>query len=242
MSGAKRSAAPKSAASKRSAARPAAKRRALWWCLGAGAGIVLLVLAVLALCFSPLRSLPLAPLTERHYILIGRISNQLTREVLRRNPRAAAVLRLSVADVNALLEFTRHTAYAAGAQNVPPPESFELGYRPDGTFTFVMPAPAAPRWCFGGMLYLSGRFHFEKQERRLIVDVPELRFGRADLPVPGGGTYLNDSVAEAVRQALPPEFDTAIKTVYPERDGTLVVVYRPRELQMILPLMLRYLR
>ncbi len=223
----------------RRAGDAAAKRRRIWWWgIGIAAALVVLALTVLALCFSSLRSLPLSPLTERHYLLIGRLSNQLTREVLRRHPRAEATLRLSVDEVNTLLEFARHTAYAAGT-DVPPPESFVIAYRPDGAFTFTVPVDAAPNWCFGGMLYLSGRFHFEKQDEKLIVDVPELRFGRAELPVPGGGAYLREASADAVRESLPPEFAAAVKSLYSERDGTLVIVYRPREMQNLLPLLFK---
>lgn len=230
--------AKRSASSCRSAgkAAPTAPHRRAWrWGIGIAAGIAVLTVAALVLCFSSLRSLPLSPLNDRHYLLIGRISNQLSREVLRRNPRAEATLRLSVDEVNALLEFARHTAYAAGG-DVPPPESFVIGYRSDGAFTFTVPVKTAPRWCFGGMFYLSGRFHFEKQDDKLCVDVPELRFGRADLPVPGGGAYLS---ADTVKEALPPEFDAAVKALYPERDGTLVIVYRPREMQCLLPFLLK---
>ena len=240
MPGAKRSASSRSAGkapSRKSGGAPAKRRRALWWGIGIAGGLAVIVLTALALCFSSLRALPLAPLTDRHYLLIGRISNQLTREVLRRRPRAEATLRLSVDEVNTLLEFARHTAYAAGG-DVPPPESFVIGYRPDGAFTFTAPVKAAPKWCFGGMIYLSGNFHFEKQDEKLIVDVPELRFGRADMPVPGGGAYLRDTSVDAIKAALPPEFDAAVKALYPERDGTLVIVYRPREMRGMLPLLL----
>ncbi len=230
---------PSNSAAKK--AIPAKKtHRAWWWCLGIVAALVVLAVALLALCFSPLRSLPLAPLTDRHYLLISRITNQLSREVMRRTPRAEAELRLSVDDVNTFLEFARHTAYAGGA-DVPPPESFMLGYRPDGAFTFVVPAQAAPRWCFGGNVYLSGRLHLEKQDDQLFVDVPELRFGRADMPVPGGGTHLREAGVEAVKKALSREFNDAVKSFYAERDGSIVIVYRPRRMRHLLPRLLKAL-
>ena len=207
------------------------KRRMPKWCV-----VVLAVLAVLAalavllaaLTFSSHRKLPLPKLEPRHYLLVGRITNKLTREVTRRKVRAEARLRLTPDEVNTLLEFARSSA-AFGGPDVPPPESFDIRYLPEGAFTFVAPVEAAPRWCFGGQIYLSGRFHLEKQDDKIIVDIPELRFGRAGIKVPGGGTYFD--AAEAVKNALPPEFDAAVKDLYPERDGTLVIVYRPKELR-----------
>ena len=221
----------KGAARKSSGKKTETKRRIPKWCVVVLAALaVLSSLAVLiaALTFSSHRKLPLPELEGRHHLLIGRIIGKLRREVTRRKVRAEAQLRFTPGEVNLLLEFARHNA-GNGGPDVPPPESFDIRYQPDGAFAFVAPVEAAPRWCFGGQIYLSGRFHFEKQDGEIIVDIPELRFGRADMKVPGGGTWFDATAA--VKQALPPEFDAAVKSIYTERDGTLVIVYRPKELR-----------
>lgn len=229
--------AAKGAASRKGSGKAPGKRRIPKWCvvtLAVLAALAVLAVMLAALTFSSHRTLPVPKLENRHYLLIGRLTGQLTRELKRRKIRAEAQLRLTPDEVNTLLEFARSSANFGGS-DVPPPESFDIRYRPDGAFTFVAPVEAAPRWCFGGQIYLSGRFHFEKQEEKIIVDIPELRFGRADMKVPGGGTYFD--AATAVKKALPPEFDAAVKDLYPERDGTLVIVYRPKELRgTLLPL------
>ena len=84
---------------------------------------------------------------------------------------------------------------------------------------------------FGGKLYLSGVLYFEKQNEKIIADLPELRFGRADLPLPGGAQIFGASWRERLTEALPDEFKASVKELYPERDGTLVLVYSPRELR-----------
>lgn len=228
------------AARKDSGKKTGAKRRIPKWCvvvLAALAVLAALVVILAALTFSSHRKLPLPKLESRHHLLIGRVVGQLRREMTRRKVRAEAQLRFSPGEVNTLLEFARSTA-GNGGPDVPPPESFDIRYLPDGAFAFVAPVEAAPRWCFGGQIYMSGRFHFEKQDDKIIVDIPELRFGRVDMKVPGGGTWFD--AADAVKQALPPEFDAAVKSLYTERDGTLVIVYRPKELrgtllQLLLP-------
>jgi hypothetical protein len=212
------------------------KRRLPKWCvvvLAVLAGLAVLAVILTALTFSSHRALPLTKLEDRHYLLVGRITGQLTREASRRQPRAEAQLRLTPDEVNTLLEFVRNSAKFGGS-DVPPPESFDLRYQPDGTFVFVAPVDAAPRWCFGGKIYLNGKVNFEMQDEQVIVDIPELRFGRVGMKVPGGNTYFSSASTEAVRNAMSPEFKAAVKSFYTERDGTLVIVYRPKELRGLL--------
>ena len=143
-------------------------------------------------------------------------------------------VRLAVDEVNALLEFARNLAKLYRCRNLPPPESFDMVYRKDGSFRFVAPVEAAPAWLFGGKIYAEGVFFLEKQDDKLIFDLPELRLGRVGASLPGAGLAAKNSASEALERALPPEFKAVFKEIYPERDGTLVVVYRPKALLPLL--------
>ncbi len=214
---------------------PAPRPRWFKVCCWLGGGlIVLLILAlILALMtFSPYRKLGIPEPEDRHYQALGRLSAQ----AFRRNPPAEATLRLSVDEVNALLEFARNAAKYDRSGNLPPPESYDLVYRKDGSFSFVAPIDAAPEWLFGGKIYAEGVFFLEKQADKLIFDLPELRLGRVGASLPGTGMAAKNAASEALEQAMTPEFKAAVKDFYPELEngGALVVVYRPKALLPLL--------
>ena len=206
------------------------------WLCGAAVVLLILLLALALMIFSPYRRLGVPELESRHYMALSRLSTHASRHLLRRNPPAEVQLRLSADEVNALLEFARNAVKFDRNRNLPPPESFDIVYRKDGSFRFVAPIDAAPGWLFGGKIYAEGVFYLEKQEDKLILDIPELRLGRIGASFPGAGMAAKDAAAEALEQAMTPEFKAAIKEFYPEpkRDGSLVVVYRPKALLPLL--------
>ena len=137
----------KSSAAKGSPAVPRPRWLKVCGWLG-GVAIILLILAlILALMtFSPYRKLGIPELEERHFQVLNRLSAHASSHLFRRNPPAEATLRLSVDEVNALLEFARNAAKFEKGGDIPPPESFDIVYRKDGSFRFVAPVDAAPEW------------------------------------------------------------------------------------------------
>ena len=206
------------------------------WLGGAAVAVSILALILALMTFSPYRKLGIPELEDRHFQVINRLSAHASRHLFRRDSPAEVTLRLSADEVNALLEFARNAAKFDKERNLPPPESFDLVYRKDGSFRFVAPIDAAPEWFFGGKIYAEGVFFLEKQEDKLIFDLPELRLGRVGASLPGAGVAAKSAGTEALEQAMTPEFKAAVKDFYPEpeRGGTLVVVYRPKALLPLL--------
>ena len=227
------------AAKKKSSAKPKgnggksslkASLRRRWpiWCAAACAVAALLTLFVAWLTFSPYRDYSAPQLGEPHFLLLRRIATELRRN----RTRKEAEIRLSPEETGLMLDIVRHASqFVKGKNQLPPPENFILQYRNDGGVRFAIPAEAAGSWCLGGKIYVSGVLYFEKRGDEVIVEMPKLRFGRADLPIPGGLDTWRPSWKDEVKDSLPPEFMTAVKSIYAERDGTVVLVYHPQELR-----------
>ena len=237
---------PKSPATKSAKGKIPAAPRPRWlkvcmWCGGAALVLLILFLALALMVFSPYRKFGIPELEDRHYQVLNRLSAHASRNLFRRDPPVEVTLKLSVDEVNALLEFSRSAARFDRKRNMPPPESFDIVYRKDGSFRFAAPVDAAPEWFFGGKIYAEGVFYLEKLPDKLIFDLPELRLGRVGASFPGSGMAAKKIGAEALERAMTPEFKAAVKEFYPdpERGGALVVVYRPRAL---LPLLMRAAR
>ena len=241
-----RSAKPKSPAAKSARGKTPAAPRPRWlkvcmWCGGAALVLLILFLALALMVFSPYRRFGIPELEDRHYQVLNRLSAHASRHLFRRDPPAEVKLRLSVDEVNALLEFARNAARFHRDRNMPPPESFDIVYREGGSFRFAAPIDAAPKWLFGGKIYAEGVFYLEKLPDKLIFDLPELRLGRVGASFPGSGMAAKKIGAEALERAMTPEFKAAVKEFYPDpkRGGSLVLVYRPRAL---LPLLMNAAR
>lgn len=207
---------------------PASPRcKALVWCAAVLGALALLLLLLAWLTFSSYRDLSAPQLGEPHYLLLRRLATTM------RNNRKLkeATIRLSPQEVNQLFDIVRHASQFVPDRQAPPPKSFMLRYRDDGGVFVSAPAPVAGAWCFGGKIYVSGLLYFEKQDDEVIADVPKLRFGRADLPVPGGLNTVYPAWKTQLKEALPEEFMTAVRSLHTERDGTVVLVYRPQEIR-----------
>ena len=211
--------------------------RTVLWCAAVLLTLFLLFLAGSLLIFSPYRALGAPRLGDRHYQTLNRVTSRTASQTFSRRPPEEARLRLSPDEVNDLLDLARGSS--GFSPDMPPPWSFSAAYRPDGSFSFTVPIDAAPAWFFGGKIYADGSFRLEKQGEKLMLELPELRIGRAGLSIPGGSLLAGNTGEAALKKAIPPEFDAAIKDFYSERDGTLVVVYRPA---MLLPLLLKITR
>ena len=222
---------------KKSAAAPRPRwLKVCCWLGGIAVGLLVVALILALMTFSPYRKLEVPELEDRHFQVLNRLSAHASRHLFRRDPPAEATLRLSVDEVNALLEFARNAARFNGGDDFPPPESFDLVYRKDGSFRFVAPIDAAPAWLFGGKIYAEGAFYLEKQGDKLILDIPELRLGRVGASFSGAGMAAKSAASDALEQAMTPEFKAAVKEFYPDpkRGGSLVLVYRPRALLPLL--------
>ena len=202
-------------------------RLALIWCGSILGALLLLVLIGLWLTFSGYRSYSAPRLDDRHYQLLRRLASDLRNN--RTKPEAS--LSFKPAEVQYLLDIVRHLSQLApDRQQVPPAESFMLEYEGRGV-NFAVPLPVTGSWCFGGKIYVSGFFWMEKHGNDLLAEVPKLRFGRFDLPFPVGIDRLVPGWRKRLKKELSREFMTSIRSLSAERDGTLVLVYRPQELR-----------
>ena len=223
----KKPAKPKKSGGKNSGGASPKRKWAIWGAAVAAA-LLLLTLTAALLVFSPYRDYSAPQLGEPHYLLLRRIATDLRKN----RTRDEAEIRLSPDETGLLLDIVRHASqFARGTAPVPPPENFMLGYGKDGGVRFAVPFDAAGSWCFGGKIYVSGAFFFEKKENEVVPEMPELRFGRVGIPVPGGLDTLRPSWKDELREKLPPEFMTSVRDIHAERDGTVVLIYRPRELR-----------
>ena len=190
----------KSSAAKSAPAMPTPRWLKVCCWLGGAAVIMLILALILALMtFSPYRKLGIPELEDRHFQVLNRLSAHASNRLFRRDPPAEATLRLSADEVNALLEFARNAAKFDKGRDLPPPESFDLVYRKDGSFRFVAPIDAAPAWIFGGKIYAEGVFFLEKQGDKLIFDLPELRLGRIGASFSGAGMAAKTAAREQQR-------------------------------------------
>ncbi len=192
-------------------------------------GALLLLTAIGAFAtFSGYRDYPEPKIGHPHYLFLRDLASQL-----RNNRREdEATIRLSPEEVRLMLELIRHSSQFVGdRRNVPPPGNFMLGYDKDGGVDFAVPVRAAGSWCFGGRIYLSGKLFLEKKDGGIVADLPKFRFGRFDLPVPGGADTVAPDWRERMKNALPEELMEAIKSIHSERDGTVVIIYIPNELR-----------
>ena len=206
------------------------KKVILWSAILGGVLAVVALLTLLGawLTFSPCRDYSAPELDEPHFLLLRRIATDLRKN---RNLNEAE-LRLSPDEVDMLLDIVRHSSqFVKGKKPLPPPKSLMFRYRKNGSFFFSAPIPVAEEWCFGGNIYVSGELLFVKNGDEVVSDMTDLRFGRVDLPVPGGLDTVRPSWKQDVKKSLPPEFMNSVRSINAERDGTLVVVYRPRELR-----------
>ncbi len=202
-------------------------RKVLIWSAAILGALALSALLLAWLTFSSYRDLSAPQLGEPHYLLLRRLAT-----MMRSNRKLKeATLRLSPQEVDQLFDIVRHASQFVPERQMPPPRSFMLRYRDDGGVFVSAPAPVAGEWCFGGKVYVSGLLYFEKQEDEVIVDMPRLSFGRADVPIPGGLDTVYPSWKKELKEALPAEFMTAVKSLHSERDGSVVLVYRPQELR-----------
>ena len=213
-------------APKTAARRPKSiARMALTWSLIVFAALLLLSILFVWMTFSPLRKYPEPKIGKEHNLLLRRLATEM-----RINRKLdEATLRFSPKEVQLLLDLIRHTSqFVKSKKKLPAPENFMLTYRDDGSVHFAVPVNAMDDWCFGGRIYLSGELFFEKHGDKIELDLPRLRFGRFDIPVPGGIDLYVPSWRNRVKRSLSKEFMTAVKDIYPERDGTVVIVYRPQ--------------
>ena len=203
-----------------------ARHKFLIWS-GVILGVLLAAILLVAwLTFSPYRDFSAPHLGEPHHLLLRRLASEL------RNNRQLkeAEIRLSPQEANLLLDIIRHGTQFVGNKKVPPPRNFMLRYHDDGGLSFAVPAPVAPEWCFGGKIYISGLLYLEKQDKEINAEVPELRFGRVDIPIPGGLDTVYPSWRQRMERKLPVEFMTSVRYIRAKRDGTIVFVYCPKEL------------
>ena len=203
------------------------RRKLLIWCCAIFGALLAAALFVAWLTFSSYRDFSAPVIGEQHRLLLRRLATEM------RNNRELkeAEIRLSPQEANLLLDIIRHLSQFVPDPKVPPPKNFMIRYCDDGSVFFSAPVAVAGKWCFGGKIYVSGALYFEKQNSNIVAEMPELRFGRVDMPIPGGLDTIYPSWRRRLISSLPMEFMIPIKCLCSKRDGTLVLVYSPQELR-----------
>jgi hypothetical protein len=215
------------------------RRKVLIWCAAVLGALFLLLLLVAWLIFSGYRQYPAPKLGEKHYLLLRRIATDLRVN----RDREEASLRFTAVEMALLLDIIRHSSqFVPHREMVPQPENFMLEYKADGGLRAVAPIPVAGKWCFGGNIYVSGVLYLEKFENKVDAEVEDLRFGRFDMRLPVSVDTLVPGWRERLSAELSQDHMRAIKGIRAERDGTLVLTYRPQELRKPLKRQLTRLR
>ena len=216
----------------RSGAEGPRRRSSIWRRILKGCGILVGVLLLLGLigvflAFSGYRDYSAPRLDDRHYQLLRRFASELRNN---RRKREATIV-FSPEEAQYFLDVVRHMSQLVpDRRQVPPAESFMLEYE-NGGVKFAVPLPAAGSWCLGGKVYVSGILRLEKRDGEILAEVPKLRFGRWDLPLPVGPDRLVPGWRERLKKELSQEFMTAITGWRAAEDGSVVLVYRPQELR-----------
>ena len=203
-----------------------ARHKLLIWSGAILVGVLAVILLVMWLTFSSYRDFPAPHLGEPHNLLLRRLAT----EVRNNRDKKEAEIRLSPQEANLLLDIIRHASQFVNHRKMPPPKNFMIRYHDDGSIFFSVPAPVAGKWCFGGKIYVSGSLYFEKQDKKIDAAIPEVRFGRVDIPIPGGLDTIYPSWKQRMEHMLPGVFITSVRYICAKRDGTIVLVYRPKEL------------
>ena len=228
-----------SAAGGHGAVKNRRRRKIIVWCAAVLGTLVLLALIGAWLTFSGYRDYSAPQLGEKHYLLLRRIATDLRKN----RELDEAELQFTPEEMGLLLDIVRHSSqFVPTREKLPPPESFLLQYDKFGGFRGVGPVPVAGKWCFGGMIYVSGVLYLEKRGDKVEAEVENIRFGRFDLPFP----ISVDTLVPGWRDRLADEFSRgymkAIKTIRAKRDGSFVLIYRPQELRKPLKKQLTKLR
>ena len=215
------------------------RKKMLVWCAAVLGVLLLLALIGMWLTFSGYRQYPAPKLGEKHYLFLRRIATDLRNN----RDRDEAELRFTPEEMGLLLDIVRHSSqFVPSREKVPPPENFLLEYPDVGGVKGVVPIPVAGKWCFGGKIYVSAVLYLEKIGNKVDAEVEELRFGRFDLPFPVGIDTLVPNWRARLQDELSREHMLAVKGIRSQRDGTVVLTYRPQELRKPLKRQLTRLR
>lgn len=220
----------------------AKKRKRLWIVSGVAAGALLLLLGGALLFAAHLfgrgPEFPVEPLRPADYALAGKLTARLLNEI-RAGKSGESELALSPAEVASILRIADNGASVqamlkgggSGANKTKPHDvRFE-----NGRFEILVPVQTGLTWLWGGIIMVDLSVRPEKDDDKLSLDISRMRAG--SFAVPG---FL---VEKTRRQSLDGirdrreyrEFDRCVKSVRVDDSGNFRIVYRPAEIDKLLP-------
>lgn len=238
-SGKKKSPVKRAAAAVKRAAGKSAKgagggdsaRFLLWF--GAGfAGLLLCLILLAALLFTPLPELPPSPLSADDIAFQNELLMRLTKEVFQGKPEESELI-LTPEKFDSLLRIADNgfalTSLFLSSPTLPP-RYYEPRLR-DGALELTVPVVTPLRRLFGGVIRLSMTVVPEKEGEWLDLEFRRFRLGR--LPVPAW-VVEHFAAAELRKRRTDPQFrkfDRAVKSLCIDKEGALHILYRPAELR-----------
>lgn len=197
------------------------------------------MLTVAALLFGRGPEFPVEPLRSEDYALAGKLTARLLAEIRAGRPEESELV-LSPADIGSILRIADNgvsiQALAKGAKTPGGSRTRAHDVRfENGRFEILVPVETGLTWLWGGVIMIDTSARPEKDEDKLLLDLSRVRAG--SLPVP---RFL---VENTRRQSLDGikerkeyrEFDRCVKSIRVDDDCNLRIVYRPAEIDKLLP-------
>lgn len=227
---------------KKRAEKKQKKRFWLWLLLGIVGAFFLLTagtaLLIAAMLFGEGEAFPIEPLRPEDYALTGKLTGKLLNELRTGKPQEAELVLtpaevaslLRIADNGATVQSLLKGGSSGGTRTKPHSIRFE-----NGRFEVIAPLETGLTWLWGGTIMIDTSVRPEKSEDGLTVDIFRMRAGSVSLPDSITGTLRNQSLDEVKQSKEYREFDRCVKSVRIDEENNLRVVYRPAEIDKLLP-------
>ena len=219
------------------------KRKRLRIAVGVAAGVLLLLLGAALIFAANLfgrgPEFPVEPLRTEDYALAGKLTMRLLNEIRTGRPEESELV-LSPAEIASLLRIAGNGASIqsmlkgrgnSGANRTRP---HDIRFK-DGRFEILVPVETGFTWLWGGVIMIDMSVRPEKDDDRLALDISRMRAGSLAVP-----RFL---VEKARRRSLDGirqrreyrEFDRCVKSIRVDDANNLRIVYRPAEIDNLLP-------
>lgn len=218
------------------------KHRWLWILLWVAGGLFLLALGaallIASLLFGKGTEFPVEPLRQEDYALAGKLTGKLLNEIRAGKPQEVELV-LSPAEVASLLRIADNGATVqtllkgeSPGKNRTKPHNIRFE---NGRFEIVAPVETGLGWLWGGIITVDMSVRPEKTEDGLRLDIFRMRAGALSVPDSIVENMRGKSLDEVKKREEYREFDRCVKSVRVDDGHNLRIVYRPAEIDRLLP-------